>query len=110
MHLSDYQAKALLTYKIQDHHTPTERLARLTLGLCGESGELAEKVKKIMRGDKELGECYDELEKELGDVLWYCACLSTELITNLDRVARINLEKLDSRDRRGMIKGSGDER
>ncbi len=110
MHLSDYQAKACKTYKVQEHHSPIERLARLTLGLCGESGELAEKVKKVMRGDKELGESLGELEKELGDVLWYCATLSYELLTNLDRIAAINLEKLGSRDRRGVIKGSGDER
>jgi len=110
MHLTDYQAKAIQTYKVQDHHTPVERLARLTLGLCGESGELAEKVKKIMRGDKELGACHADLEKEIGDVLWYCAVLSYELITNLDRVAAINLDKLSDRDSRGVIKGSGDDR
>jgi NTP pyrophosphatase (non-canonical NTP hydrolase) len=85
-------------------------MARLTLGLCGESGELAEKVKKVMRGDRELGEAYPEIEKELGDVLWYCAILSYEIITNLDRVARLNLDKLSDRDSRGVIKGSGDDR
>ena len=110
MHLSEYQGKALNTYKVQEHHTPLERLARLTLGLCGESGELAEKVKKVMRGDRELAEAFPDIEKELGDVLWYLAVLSFEIITNLDRVAAINLEKLDSRDKRGMIKGSGDAR
>jgi len=110
MHLSDYQAKALKTYKVQGHHSPVERLARLSLGVCGEAGELAEKVKKVMRGDKELGECHAEIEKELGDILWYVAVLASEVITNLDRIAVINLEKLDSRDRRGLIKGSGDER
>jgi NTP pyrophosphatase (non-canonical NTP hydrolase) len=110
MHLSDYQAKALKTYKVREHHNPIERMARLTLGLCGESGELAEKMKKVMRGDRELGEVIPEMEKELGDVLWYCATIAFELLTNLDRVAALNIEKLDSRDRRGVIKGSGDER
>lgn len=110
MHLSDYQARALETYKVQDHERPLDRMARLALGLCGESGELAEKVKKVMRGDRELGAAIPDIEKELGDVLWYCATIASELITNLDRIAALNLEKLDSRDKRGKIKGSGDER
>ena len=110
MHLSDYQAKALKTYKVNNHHSPLERLARLTLGVCGESGELAEKVKKIMRGDTEVGASYQDIEKELGDILWYVAALSFEIVTNLDRIAQINLDKLSDRDDRGMIKGSGDER
>jgi len=110
MHLSDYQAKALKTYKVNDTHSQMERMARLALGLCGESGELAEKIKKVMRGDQELGASYQAIEKELGDILWYCAVMSFEIITNLDRVAQINLDKLSDRDDRGMIKGSGDER
>lgn len=110
MNLNEYQGEALKTYKVVDHHTPMERLARLTLGLCGESGELAEKVKKVMRGDRRLAEAYTDIEKELGDVLWYAALIAHECITNLDRVAEINIEKLASRDRRGVIKGSGDAR
>jgi len=110
MHLADYQAKAIKTYKVDENEPLKYRLARLTLGICGESGEFAEKIKKVLRGDKELGEVVPELEKELGDVLWYCAAISYELTTHLDRIAALNLEKLDSRDRRGVIKGSGDAR
>ena len=112
MHLSEYQAQAIKTYKVNKDHRPNDRLARLALGVCGEAGELAEKVKKLMRGDGGgyISEIRDDLEKEIGDVLWYLAVMSFELYTHLDRVAALNLEKLDSRDKRGMIKGSGDDR
>ena len=82
------------------------------LGLCGESGEVAEKIKKIIRDEG--GVCSEEkkqeIKKELGDVLWYIAQISTELGLSLDEVANFNLEKLLSRLDRGMIHGSGDNR
>ena len=83
-----------------------------TLGLIGESGEVAEKVKKLIR-DKE-GKVDEEfkqlIKKELGDVLWYLAQICTELGLSLEDVAKSNLEKLFSRLMRGKIHGSGDER
>tara|TARA_Y100001978_G_scaffold195797_1_gene204506 strand:- start:1671 stop:2000 length:330 start_codon:yes stop_codon:yes gene_type:complete len=83
-----------------------------TLGLVGESGEVAEKIKKVIR-DKN-GK-FDELErnslkKELGDVLWYISNLCDELNLSLSEVADINLDKLHSRKLRGKISGSGDDR
>lgn len=82
------------------------------LGLLGEAGEVAEKIKKLIR-DKE-GKIDDEfrekIKKELGDVLWYIAQLCTELNISLDDVAKSNLEKLFSRMKRGKLHGSGDER
>ncbi|MBM5799901.1 MAG: hypothetical protein FJ077_03470 [Cyanobacteria bacterium K_DeepCast_35m_m2_023] len=83
-----------------------------TLGLCGEAGEVADKVKKVIRDrdghfDAEL--C-DDLKLELGDVLWYVAQLCTELGLNLDDVASANLDKLASRAARNVIAGSGDRR
>ena len=79
----------------------------LALGLNGESGEIAEKVKKHIRDDKELGE---NIEKELGDVLWYLAQLCSVLGTDLGTVAETNLDKLLDRKERGKIKGDGDNR
>ncbi len=82
------------------------------LGLCGESGEIAEKTKKIMR-DKAGHideETRDLLKKELGDVLWYLANLSAELQLSLSDIARCNIEKLQSRKDRGKLQGSGDNR
>ena len=83
-----------------------------TLGLNGEAGEVADKVKKVIR-DK--GGVFDEKTREeimleLGDVLWYVAQLSSELGYNLEDVAQSNLAKLASRASRGRIGGDGDRR
>ena len=82
------------------------------LGLLGESGEVAEKIKKIIRDDNgEISsEKKQEIKKELGDVLWYLAQISTELGIELDDVALENIEKLNSRLNRNIISGSGDNR
>ena len=83
-----------------------------TLGLAGESGEVAEKIKKVLRDDsgKLRPETKEELKKELGDILWYVAQLSTELELSMDEVAELNIKKLYSRMERGVLKGSGDNR
>lgn len=82
------------------------------LGLCGEAGEVAEKIKKIIRDGKGVitGEQRVELEKELGDVLWYIANLGAELGLEMDNIAQKNLDKLKSRQERGKLHGSGDNR
>jgi NTP pyrophosphatase (non-canonical NTP hydrolase) len=82
------------------------------LGLAGEAGEVAEKIKKIMRNnDGEVSEeAKLELTKELGDVLWYIAQISTELGVSLDDVVKTNIEKLKSRKERGVIRSQGDNR
>ena len=83
-----------------------------TLGLAGEAGEVADKMKKVIRDDGgELSEeKRQEMKKEIGDVLWYIAQLSSELGLALDDVASSNLEKLLSRKERGKLGGSGDNR
>ena len=83
-----------------------------TLGLVGEAGEVAEKVKKVIRDNNGI---FDEqskigIKKELGDVLWYIANLCTEFEFNMDDVALQNLSKLKSRAAKGKISGSGDDR
>lgn len=82
------------------------------MGLAGEVGEVLNRVKKIMRDHD--GTITDEyrtiLHKELGDVLWYIATLSTELGLDLSEVAQGNLDKLASRKERGVITGDGDNR
>ena len=83
-----------------------------TLGLVGESGEVAEKIKKILR-DKNGAIDYESklaLKKELGDVLWYLSNLCDEFDFSLNDVAKVNLEKLNLRLSRGKISGSGDDR
>ena len=83
-----------------------------TLGLVNEAGEFAGKVKKIFRDQGGVMTSSDEraLKAELGDVLWYLTQLCTELGLTLEEVASANLEKLKSRQERGVIGGSGDER
>lgn len=82
------------------------------LGLNGEAGEVAEKLKKIIRDhDGQISDTQrDALIKELGDVLWYVAACCHELNVPMDEVAQKNLDKLASRKQRGVISGSGDER
>lgn len=82
------------------------------LGLVGEAGELANKYKKIIRDKGGVASLMDddEMAKELGDVLWYVACLAGDLGYKLDEIAAVNLTKLDSRKARGTLTGSGDNR
>ncbi|MCK5044654.1 nucleoside triphosphate pyrophosphohydrolase family protein [Candidatus Parcubacteria bacterium] len=83
-----------------------------TLGLVGEAGEVAEKVKKVLRDDQGIvsEEKKQEITKEMGDVLWYLSQLSAELGLSLDEVASLNIEKLKNRQERGKLAGSGDNR
>ena len=83
-----------------------------TLGLAGETGEVVEKVKKIIRDDEGAvsEEKKEEIKKELGDVLWYVARLSAELGFTINEVAELNIKKLNSRKERGVLHGNGDNR
>ena len=83
-----------------------------TLGLVGESGEVAEKIKKILRDKNGTFDHESKLaiKKELGDVLWYLSNLCDELDISLNDVAKTNLEKLNIRLSEGKISGSGDNR
>ena len=82
------------------------------LGLAGESGEACDKIKKLIRDND--GEVSDEkrveLVKELGDVLWYLAMVSKYLGVEFEKVAKMNIEKLQDRFERNKIHGSGDNR
>jgi NTP pyrophosphatase (non-canonical NTP hydrolase) len=77
-----------------------------TLGLCGEAGEVAEKIKKHMRDGRSLV----GVGLELGDVLWYISALADDLGVTLEEIAQSNVDKLQSRKERGKIGGSGDNR
>jgi NTP pyrophosphatase (non-canonical NTP hydrolase) len=107
--LSDYQDRSRATAV---YPGAGANLLYPTLGLCGEAGEVAEKVKKLVRDDGGIltEERRAALSKELGDVLWYVAQLATEADLDLDEIATANLEKLLSRQRREVLQGSGDDR
>lgn len=113
MDLDDYQRLALSTavYKASDF--PYTAVLYPTLGMCGESGEVAEKIKKIIRdhnGDFQNPELKKAILLEMGDVLWYLACLASDLNASLADIAHMNLEKLASRKQRSQLHGSGDDR
>jgi NTP pyrophosphatase (non-canonical NTP hydrolase) len=113
MTFEEYQKQAITTLT-KDHaygDISAELLAQI-LGLVGESGEVAEKVKKLIRDKNgELSaEAKQELLKELGDILWYVNIVAHLLGSNIEAVARGNLEKVLSRNSRGVVKGSGDNR
>ena len=114
MKFDDYQKKALLTDKYPKSRKKRHAEAVLysVLGLAGESGEVADKVKKMFRdhGGKMSPRDYDALVLEIGDVLWYVAHTAQRLGLPLSEVARLNIEKLASRHRRGKLRGSGDDR
>ncbi len=109
MDLSEYQSRSRGTAVYPD---AGDNLLYPTLGLCGEAGEVAEKIKKMIRDDE--GVLTDErrsaLSKELGDVLWYLAQIASEAGLELAAIAAANLEKLGSRQRRNVLQGSGDDR
>ncbi len=80
------------------------------LGLAGEAGEVANKVKKLSRDHLDPKDLQEDIKSELGDVLWYLAAVATEFDISLTDVAADNLRKLEDRRARGVIGGSGDNR
>lgn len=109
MEFNEYQEKARGTaiYPNRDNN-----FIYPTLGLVGEAGEVAEKIKKVIRDNDGIitEEKREEIKKELGDVLWYIANLSKELGLTLEEVAEGNLTKLYSRLERDKVHGDGDNR
>ena len=83
-----------------------------TLGLAGEAGEVANKVKKIIRdgSDSKDEKLVSEIKAEIGDCLWYIAVLASDFDIKLSDIASANLEKLEKRKEKGTIHGSGDNR
>lgn len=110
MELREYQRKAHET----SHNTKIggDALLYPVIGLFGEAGELANKVKKVHRdNDGQMsGGHHEKLVDEAGDILWYVAEICTQLGVSLDYVASVNLHKLADRADRGVIGGSGDNR
>lgn len=108
MNFNEYQKKALETAIYGEG----AKIIYPTLGLTGEAGEVANKVKKVLRDNK--GE-FDEWRKlqiidEIGDVLWYIAALTNDLGYELEDVAKINVTKLENRRKNNTINGEGDNR
>ncbi len=113
MQLNEYQEKIQVTAL---YPNVGNNFVYPTLGLAGETGEVVEKIKKLLRNEQitsseEISpEKKEELKKEMGDVLWYLAQLGTELGISLDDIATHNIEKLLSRKERGVLHSEGDNR
>jgi NTP pyrophosphatase (non-canonical NTP hydrolase) len=109
MDLNEYQQAALRTAAPKDKHN---ELFHLLLGLVGETGEIAEKAKKIVRDkDSDFSQWdIEDLTKELGDTLWYLAVLADYFDLPLEAVAQLNIAKLADRQQRSMLGGNGDNR
>ena len=92
MTFNEYQK---LAQRTANTHCADHKLMNGVLGLNGESGEIADIIKKY----KYQGHDYDRehLAEEIGDVLWYCAELATAIGMNLEEIARLNITKLQKR-------------
>lgn len=111
MVVNEYQEAALSTAIYAGRG---DNLIYPTLGLCGEAAELANKLKKPIRHTGVSVTFTDDFKreaaKELGDVLWYVAVLADELGYSLEEIAQMNINKLKSRQERGVLEGNGDNR
>lgn len=111
MDMSEYQQRAQDT-AIYPGSGRAEGLAYVTLGLTSEAGEVAGKIKKLIRDHTGVlsPQRSAAIAEELGDVLWYAAMLADELGADLGQIAELNLAKLESRKSRGVLGGNGDNR
>ena len=111
MNFNEYQALAART-AFADGEDKKYTLMYLCMGIAGESGEVIEKMKKVIRNDHGVvsEEKRQDLKKEIGDVFWYLSELSRALNLSLDEVASANIAKLADRAARGVIKSEGDVR
>lgn len=109
MNFDEYQKKSRKTAIYPD---AGNNFIYPTLGLAGEAGEVAEKIKKVIRdkGGKIDEETRGAIKKELGDVLWYVSQIATELNISLEEAASGNISKLYDRMERDKLGGSGDNR
>lgn len=89
-----------------------DTMSYLTLGLTGEAGEVANKIKKVLRDkDGVMDEATRlQLIDEMGDVMWYVAQLCAFLGADLSQVMEMNKAKLESRKDRNTLAGEGDNR
>lgn len=108
MDFKEYQEKAIKTAIYSENHC----IVYPALGLANEAGEVLGKIKKVLRdyNGEFTAEQEDVIASEMGDVLWYLAALARDLHYELDTIAEMNIAKLEDRQKRNVLKGSGDNR
>lgn len=109
MNFNEYQEFCMNTAIYPNRHKNVQHTA---LGLAGEAGEFANKVKKVQRdqGGRITHESREAMAEELGDALWYIAMAADEINLSLESIVKKNVDKLTSRKSRGVFGGSGDKR
>lgn len=117
MDLNDYQNRALESSLFSAKFAPKVRgfdfwRCYCGLGLAGEAGEYANKLKKVYRDNNGIvtEDKRRALMKELGGALWYIAAAADSIGYTLDEVACTNLETLQERLEKGTLQGDGDDR
>jgi NTP pyrophosphatase (non-canonical NTP hydrolase) len=114
MNFDEYQKEAIITdtYSKSKHDLKHISFFEKLLGLVGETGEVAEKFKKIYRDNDGVltDQQLQDMKKELGDILWYTAVVADYLDISFQDVAEHNIAKLRDRQKRNKIQGSGDNR
>ena len=111
MELNKYTELAVIPSQRYPGQGESSGLVYTVMAMGGEVGEIQNKVKKLMRGDRVLDEAGKlDLVKELGDVLWYLTATAQELGYSLENVAELNIEKLADRRSRNVNRGDGDTR
>jgi NTP pyrophosphatase (non-canonical NTP hydrolase) len=94
----EYQQLALRTASSESLADSGAMLNTAALGLAGESGEIADHVKKVMFHGHPLDDATrDKIAKEIGDILWYCAMGARGIGLGLSDIATMNVEKLKKR-------------
>lgn len=109
MTMNEYQDAAHVTAQYPQYNIH-DVVSYVGLGIAGEAGEIANKLKKSLRGDYVLDEQANQIADEIGDCLWYLSELALQLGFELDNIAQANIKKLAWRQTNGTIKGSGDHR
>ncbi len=112
MNFNEYQKLATRTSTILGERGAEHALMYFCLGLAGETGEVIEKIKKVIRNDNAIisHEKREQIKLELGDVLWYLSQVARIADISFDEVAKANIAKLADRAKRGVVKSEGDTR
>ena len=106
MQLNEYQTQA----KNTAIYPKDKAMVYPALGLAGEAGEVANKVKKVLRDGTKIKDVSKDIASEIGDCLWYISLLADDIGWDLESIAKLNIDKLQDRVNRGKLSGSGDNR